>query len=149
MTSTGLNFISSITSTHIQKIIVTCSFAFQELPVNDTYWTYLDDVQCQLVHRPEYRLRLEVEFLTARPTWVEEPGLKMYLPRFHEKGRVRVVDPGNEGIYFSGHCPGTSGKPQICFFCFSKQNKRKKRGNYEIIKQDPPRSSMKSSVQFS
>jgi len=31
-------------------------------------------------------------------------------------------------------------------------NKREKRGNYEIIKQDPPRSSaksMKSSVQFS
>jgi len=45
-----------------------------------------------------------------------------------------------------------SGKPQICLFCFSKQNKRNKRGNYEIIKQDPRRSSaksMKSSVQFS
>ena len=38
------------------------------------------------------------------------------------------------------------------FFCFSKQNKRKKQRNYGIVKQDPRRSSaksMKRSAQFS
>jgi len=104
--SAGLDFISSITSIHIQKIIVTCSFASQELPVNDTYWTHLDDVLCWLVDRPEYRLQLEVEFLTASHTWVEELGLKVYLSRFHKKGQVMVVGPESEGIYCSYHCPG-------------------------------------------
>jgi len=53
---------------------------------------------------------------------------------------------------------GSAQHQENCKFAFSafssriSGNKRKKRGNYEIIKQDPQRSSaksMKSSVQFS
>jgi hypothetical protein len=103
----GVDFLLSITSIEIQKMIVRLSSIFRQFPVGHTYWVRLDDVLCQLVDRPEYyKLQLEVEFSAPRRTWDEESDLNMYLPRFHEKGWVRFVGVEYERAYYSDFCAG-------------------------------------------
>ena len=86
-----LNIVSSITSANIQKITLVHSSTFRDYPVGHTYWARLDDSLCRSVdqlgcggHRPE------VEFQAD-----EMQGKKLdfweYLPRFCEKGEVRIV----------------------------------------------------------
>lgn len=97
MTETaGLDFFLSITSISIQKIIITHRSAFQEFPVGHTYWKEQDNVLYQLADRPGYTFLLEVKFAPPYCKWDGELDLKMYFPRFHEKGRVRLVDLGDE-----------------------------------------------------
>ncbi|KAF9645178.1 hypothetical protein BDM02DRAFT_3120600 [Thelephora ganbajun] len=102
---TDLNLISSITPTNIQKIILTHSTAFR-FSAAHTYWTRFDDVLIQLINRSEYKLRLEVEFQGVYDTRGEKSVLKMYLPRFHEKGRVTILSTRNELIYCSDEARG-------------------------------------------
>jgi hypothetical protein len=106
--TTALDILLSITSINIQKIIVCPSYSFRQFPVGHAYWMRLDDVLCQLVDRPEYKLQLEVEFSSPRRTWGEGSDSKMRLPRFHEKGPVRFVGFEHERIYCSDFCAGRS-----------------------------------------
>jgi hypothetical protein len=100
----GLNLISSITSTDIEKIIFSRSGALDR-PVSGTFWTQLDHLLVELSERPRYKLMLEVEF---RGTWNIEgkdfDRKKTYLPRFVKKGRMTVWDGWNSWhpIYCSG-----------------------------------------------
>lgn len=96
-----LNLISSITSMEIQRIKLKGEFVFQDFPVGSSYWTELDDVLWKLGDRQKYKFRLEVEFRGAGPGWDEEPDLKKYLPRFHEKGRLVVIGKEGDLIYCS------------------------------------------------
>ena len=96
-----LSLIPSITSMNIQTIIFTCSSAHREFSVGRAYWKQLDQVLCKLADRPKYRHRLGVEFQSASNRWDEQPDLRKCLPRFHEKGRVRVVGLGGGLIYCS------------------------------------------------
>ena len=68
---------------------------FYQLSVGHAYRTQLDDVLCQSVDRPKYKLRLE-EVSSAFHTRG-----KGCFPSFHEKGWVRVVSPENKPIYCS------------------------------------------------
>ena len=86
-----LDAISSITSTNIRKIVFTQSPAFREIPVNDTYWSRLDDILCRLADRLGCHL-LEVEFLRVQ---VWRLNFEKYLPTFREKGLVRIVTIGD------------------------------------------------------
>ena len=103
--TTELGFISSVTSTNIEKIIInSCSLSNDS--VRDTFWTQLDDILIELVERLGSEIRLEVEF---RGNW--DVGAKIFdqkkscLPRFVEKGRMIVRDCWNRPIYSSDH-PG-------------------------------------------
>ena len=86
-----LGLISSITSTHMQRITFNHPRMYHELPVRDRPdWTQFDDSLCRLVDRSERGLRLEVSFYKPpmQVWWTGELGLKKRLPRFYEKGGV-------------------------------------------------------------
>ena len=83
-----LDFISSITSTNIEKIIINRSAELNH-PVDDAVWTQLDDILTELAGRRGYQLvRLEVEF---RGNWDFDQKMN-YLPKFVERGRMIVCD---------------------------------------------------------
>lgn len=99
--ATGLNFISSITSVDIERIIINRFHGFEETLVRHGFWTQLEDALCQLVDRPKYKLQLEVKFIHSRRNGTpKKPDLKAYFPRFHERGRM-VVDYEDEPIFCS------------------------------------------------
>ena len=109
-----LDLISTITSTHIQKITfcrldLLVEFVFAA--VGRDCWARLDSSLCRLVDRPEYKLRLEVEFRFSRTGKLTgEPLFGDLLPKIHEKATVRVVDTGdNTVVYCSGGCKGRNG----------------------------------------
>ena len=83
-----LDFISSVASTNIEKIIINRS-AELDHPVGDDFWTQLDDVLAELAERRECKLvRLEVEFWG---NWGVVGGMERdqkmaFLPKFVEKG---------------------------------------------------------------
>ena len=92
-----LEFISSITSTNIEKVIINRS-ADLDYPVGDAVWTQLDDILTKLAERRECKLvRLEVELWGNWSVVVgKEFDQKMtYLPKFVGKGRMRVWDCWN------------------------------------------------------
>jgi len=94
-----LNLISSITSMNIQKISLTSSLGFEGFSADHTYWTQLDNSLCQLANKSRRKLEMvfgEVE-AGARDT---KPDFQKYIPRFIEKGRVRVVDKAGKTIVY-------------------------------------------------
>ena len=95
-----LNLVSSITSTNIEKIILTHSTAFR-LPTGHAYWTQLDDILIRLVGRLERGLRLEVAFRDVTVTWRRRSDLGEHLPMFVKKGRMMVFDIRKRPIYCS------------------------------------------------
>ena len=97
----GLDTISSITSTNVEKIIIKHKTAFSHL-AGGIFWTSLDDILTELVGRPGYKLRLEAEFRGCRGVEGNEFDQKViHLPRFVKKGRMTVWDCGNELVYCS------------------------------------------------
>jgi hypothetical protein len=93
-----LKLLSSITSTKIEKIIITHSASFWFL-VGQAYWTQLDDILNRLVGQLEQGLGLEVEFRKMDvPEREIRPDLGKFLPMFMKKGRVKVFI--RTGCYF-------------------------------------------------
>lgn len=90
-----LNLISSITSTKIEKIILTCSPAFG-LSASDTYWTRLDEMLVELAGRS--KRKLEMEFRSVSDGKLVTVN---YLPKFRGKGRVVVFGGQREMIHCS------------------------------------------------
>ena len=75
--------------------------AFALVSLDD--WAQLDSSLCRLVDRPEYKLRLDVEFRFPNATewtWAERPPLEEYLPQVHEKARVRVVNIWDNAVAY-------------------------------------------------
>ena len=105
----GMNVISSVASTSIERIIIKRSVVhdsdFRE--VDDTFWTRLDDILVGLVERPEYMLRLEVEF---RGNWNDRRygQSETPLPRFVKKGRMTVRNRRNLSLVYCSDEPGES-----------------------------------------
>jgi hypothetical protein len=95
----NLDLISSISSTKIEKIILTRSVVFRFSEAR-TAWARLDKILVQLVHRSK-RSTLEVEFRDVSVTWEGKLNLGKYLPMFVEKGRMTVLDPEGQLIYCS------------------------------------------------
>ena len=98
-----LQIILSVESIHIEKIIFIRRDGYNR-PVDNTFWTHLDDTLIELVERPGYKLRLEAEF---RGNWNEEFDKEIHLPKFVEKGRMTVWDGWNlKQIYYSNDKSG-------------------------------------------
>ena len=96
-----LNTISSIISTNVEKIIIKHWKAFCYLPC-DVFWTSLDHILTELVGRPGYKFRLEVEFREyygVEGSKFDQKGT--HLPRFVEKGRMTVWNCEGELVYCS------------------------------------------------
>ena len=89
------DLIRTIASPHIRKITFTQSRPYLKsifTSVGRTYWPKLDDSLRQLADGLKHGLPLDVEFRFSHTTnWTGEPPLEVYLPKIHEKGRVRVV----------------------------------------------------------
>lgn len=90
-----LELLSSITSTNIQKITFNGSRTFELHTVvshrADADWARLDDVLCHLADMPGCEHLIEAEFsVSVLPDRWLDPSV--YLPGFHEKGRVKVVE---------------------------------------------------------
>jgi hypothetical protein len=92
-----MTFISSITSTNLRTLVITP----YRLPIrwgfflDEPCWIRFDDVVCGLVDRLRvsgYVNTLEVEFLANIVGPEEEADHERILPKFKEKGRVRVVE---------------------------------------------------------
>ena len=101
-----VDLISSITSMNIQKIIFRSASEFREFSMGHNYWTQLDDVLWRLADRPNYKLRLEVEFRHVWDGWSGGSSLEKHLPRFLEKGRLRVTNGEDTLIYCSDSAEG-------------------------------------------
>ena len=85
---------------NVRKIRLTDSLSLRGF--DHTHLTQLDNALWKLVDRPQYELRLEVEFRVV--CWGVTNGvaeLEKCLPRFHEKGRVRAIDTEDRLIYCS------------------------------------------------
>ena len=88
------SLITSITSTNLQKILFSTQGLAETSAASETarLCKVIDDYLCQLVDRlwgSGYECTLEVEFQAWRP-----PGgssLEQILPKFRERGRVRVT----------------------------------------------------------
>ena len=99
----NLDTISSVTSTKIEKIVVTSSITFS-YPASHDFWTRLDHILVKLVELSEFtEPRLEVEFRDSRDIGLENDfGKKTHLPRFVKKrGRMTILDRQNCLIYCS------------------------------------------------
>jgi len=98
-----LDLVSSITSTNIRKITFTKSFALQDYPVGDTYWKKLDSSLCQLVDQSGCEHQLEMKFQAYNvQCWMVE--FEEYLPKFHGKGRVTVVNQDSNMVVYCSDC---------------------------------------------
>lgn len=100
LNSAELKLISSITSTKIEKITLAHLPAFG-LSLDHTYWTQLDVILVKLAEQSEHKPALEVAFRGVNGMWDEESGLRMYLPRFAEKGQMVVLSREYEVLYSS------------------------------------------------
>ena len=95
-----LKLISSITSTKIEKITLAHLPALG-LSLDNTYWTQLDVILVKLAEQSEHKPWLEVAFRDVNGMWNEESGLRLYLPRFAEKGSMVVLSREHEVLYSS------------------------------------------------
>jgi hypothetical protein len=86
-----LDTISSIESAHIKKIIIKHRIQ-RKLQMDGANWAKLDSVLTKVTERLNPGNRLEVELQGGWNIGVHEFDLKTYLPRFTEKGRVKVLD---------------------------------------------------------
>lgn len=94
-----LDFVSSITSTKIQKIILANSPAF-ELSVGHPYWRKFDGILIKLVEQSGPGHGLEVGFRGGEGV-SDKTDLRKYLPRFVEKGRIVILGDEYEVLYTS------------------------------------------------
>lgn len=101
---TGPDLISTITSTHVQKVTFCRLGSSPErafAPMGHDYWAQLDSSLFKLVDRPEHELRLYLEFqFSCTREWTGKPLFGELLPKTHEKARVRVVDTGNNTVVY-------------------------------------------------
>lgn len=82
----GLDIISSVSSTKVEKIIINRGLRYLNRPVNDAFWTELDDILIKFVERPGYKCILEVELREFDVKGFDQKGPP--LPMFAEKGRI-------------------------------------------------------------
>ncbi|KAF9647254.1 hypothetical protein BDM02DRAFT_3117393 [Thelephora ganbajun] len=85
-------FISSITSTNLRKLVFSRP---QPNFMEDPCWTPFDDTICGLVDRLQasgYKYTLELELQADSVELGEEAHHKDFLPKFKEKGLVRIID---------------------------------------------------------
>jgi len=91
------SLITSVTSTNLRRIVFSGQGLAERLAGSDVARSYnvVDNCLCQLVDRLKelgYKRTLEVEFQAWRPAeWEAGSDLRKPLPKFEEKGRVRVV----------------------------------------------------------
>ena len=89
-------FISSITSTNLRKLVLTLSSTtIRREVLYDSSWEPFDGMICGLVDRLQalgYKHTLEVEFRANCVELGGEMRQENFLPKFREKGRVRVVE---------------------------------------------------------
>lgn len=89
--------ISSITSTNLRKLVLgirSMRFGREDFPSFNSYFASLDDTLCGLINRLQmsgYKHTLEVEFRTPIVELDEEVRHEKFLPKFKEKGRVRIM----------------------------------------------------------
>jgi hypothetical protein len=99
-----LDLISTITSTHIQKISFDCLGAWAEFlftSVGHDYWAQLDGSLCQLVDRPGCKLRLDLEFrFSSTKGSVGKLLFKERLPKIYQKARLTAVDVGDSTVVY-------------------------------------------------
>jgi hypothetical protein len=92
--------ISSITSAEFRKVVFVSSLSlFWGFQLTNPHWVPFDDIICGLADRLRAsgsRHTLEVELRLASVGFPEED-LKQFLPKFKEKGRIRIV-----GVRFGG-----------------------------------------------
>jgi hypothetical protein len=100
LTPAHLRLISSITSTKIERIILTRLPAFDR-PAGDSYWMELDDLLVKLVERLRYNLGLDMEFRDVSLAWHGKRDFGECLPMFVERGRITVIDVEGQLIYRS------------------------------------------------
>ncbi|KAF9648099.1 hypothetical protein BDM02DRAFT_2349858 [Thelephora ganbajun] len=84
--------ISSITSTNLRKLVFP---QFWPDFLKNTCWVPFDDMICRLVDRLQasgYKHILELEFRACFEVLGEEVHVEDFLPKFQEKGLVRIVD---------------------------------------------------------
>ena len=96
-------FISSITSTNLQKIVFGThhSGPHWDTLLDDPCWVPFDDVICGLVDRLRmsgFTRTLEIELLVTFVEFGEEEFYKKFLPKFKEKGRVRIILALSRGV---------------------------------------------------
>ena len=89
--------ISSITSTNLRKLVITwwISHIEWDFLLFNLRWISFDDVICGLVDRLEksgYRHTLELGFRAEFVDLDEEVDHQEFMPKFKEKGRVRIVE---------------------------------------------------------
>ena len=89
--------ITSITSTNLQRIVFSAQGLAERQSGSDVARScnVIDNCLCRLVDKLRvlgYEYTLEVEFQGGRPAeWGAGSGLRKILPKFEEKGRVRIV----------------------------------------------------------
>ena len=95
------DLLSSITSTHIEKIALNLGRSFRKLLPDHAYWGKLDRSLCHLADRLGCEGRLEVTIQIISKDGELEYDYGKYLPMFHGKGRVRVVGVTGTLLYCS------------------------------------------------
>lgn len=89
------SLISSITSTNFQKLIFAVPHLAWDSYFNNPCWIPFDDTICGLVdrlRRSGYNHTMEVELRGDIVKMGEVARSHEFLPRFKEKGRVKVVE---------------------------------------------------------
>jgi len=104
LTEDQVSLITSITSTNLQKIVLSAQYGFKRKgnPAFESYYQTLDGCLCQLVERLRglgYEHRLDVvirisEFPDDKRVFEE------FLPRFREQGRVKLVRERNGKVVY-------------------------------------------------
>ena len=87
--------ISSITSLNFRKLVVVLMPTFNWVPPQPTpHWTLFEEIVCGIADRLRVsgsRHTLEVEFHARLREGIGEEHHKTFLPKFKEKGLVRIV----------------------------------------------------------
>jgi len=95
-----ISLLSSITSTNLQKIVLSARYGFERSgePAFAAYYQEIDDCLCQLVERLRrsgYKHELEVALhICGVPE--DEKALEEFLPKFKEQGRVTLMLGGEK-----------------------------------------------------
>lgn len=91
-----LSLIASVTSTNLRKIVFPTRYGFKKGgPAFTMYYKTIDDSLCRLVERLQgsgYKHRLEMVFHTWEVLDNEGISFKEFLPKFKERGQVKLVD---------------------------------------------------------